>query len=494
MSSNNSPMRGRFGGDVVEIRSMLIQQTGTFHDIYNRPFEMTLDEHAMDSIRRRMASTGKGRITSQSFRGISSNILSPTVEVKNRDRIDIPDGWDQPRCRFMMEVVVNSRLGGEDVYYFQGFSSHLGLSNSGNIDPRTEWYINGFIRMQRVERMTARGIETFGIVKDSAQVIDGRLIYETHGQVDLMRTVDLYGSIQQRFESNGYADRVDDYRTRLNSPADSIFARRIDNLPGQYLSSTLDTYRRNSEFLNFGVDNDNILARTQQELSSDIAMLEDNPFLRQLAVVKQVDKATSFTLADLYDIDPDCRRNGVISGSILEGRALNRLASRDSYVSDWREATMAAKWATQISNSIGAIMMSHYHRGYSGSISNLNINHEIVAITEDALPIAENMPVEVFDRMVESIEDLMFDISGGGRDDFAVRVAANLYDQTEIFISIHGQPEQRFFVPSFADSLMTPFYTRDTDKLDALSSDVERLLQQLPTELSASAGYAATGI
>jgi hypothetical protein len=484
----------RFGGDIVKIRSMFIQQTGAFHDVYNRAFQMELNEHSMESIRNRLMSAGKGRITANSFRGISAGILAPVSSVTDRDLIEIPEGWGESRCRFMMEVVVESRLGGEDVYYFQGFSSYLGLTRNGNIDENMPWYINGFIRVQRVERMTPRGPEYFGIVKESAQVIDGRLVYDSNNRVELMRTVDVYSNMQQRFISNGYASEVSDYRTRLNSPADAIFARRADNLPGQYLSSTLETYRRNIQPMDFGVDSDNILARTQQELASDIAMLEDNPFLRQLAVIKQVQVATNFTLRDLYDLDPDCRRNGVIEGTILEGRALAKLASTDAYVSDWRAATIEAQWATQIANSLGAIMMSNYHRGYTGSISNLNIDHEIVVMTEDALPIAENMPLEIFERMEQQIHDLLFDLSGAGRDDFAIRVSANLYDQTEIFVSVHGGHEQRFFVPSFADSLMTPFFTRDATHLENLSNDIETLIHRLPNELDSSTGYAVSGI
>lgn len=484
----------RFGGDNVKIRSMLIQQTGTFHDVYNRAFQMELNEHALESIRNRLRTAGKGRITPNSFRGISAGILAPVSQVTGRDKIHIPEGWGESRCRFMMEVVVESRLGGEDVYYFQGFSSYLGLTRSGNIDENMPWYINGFIRVQRVERMTPRGPEYFGIVKESAQVIDGRLVYDGDNRVELMRTVDVFSNMQQRFLSNGYPENIDDYRTRLNSPADAIFARRADNLPGQYLSSTLETYRRNIPALDFGVDNDNILARTQQELASDIALLEDNPFLRQLAVIKQTDVATSFTMRDLYDLDPDCRRNGVIEGTILEGRALAKLASTDSYVSDWRGANIEAQWATQIANSLGAIMMANYHRGYTGSITNQNLDHEITVITEDALPIAENMPLEIFERMEDQINEMLFDLSGGGRDDFMVRVCANLYDQTEIFVSVHGSHEQRFFVPSFADSLMTPFYTRDRDHLDNLSSDIENLIERMPNELDSGTGYAVAGI
>lgn len=485
----------RFGGTSIIIRSMILQQTGTFHTVYNRPFNMELDDRMKNNIRERILGAGTGPITDKSFYGISGGILAPVAQVDSRrDEILIPDGWDRPRCRFMMEVDVESNLGENSTYFLQGFSDHLGLTASGNVDHNMVFFINGFIRVQYANRRTRMGEERFGIVKSSAQVINGKLIYDEDRTVSLTRTNDLFSDMQRRFYDDGYSEGLDDSRSSLRSRADSVFALRADNLPGRYLSSALGTYRRNTDMQAFGVGREDVLARTQAELSSNIELVRDNPFLRALASLQGVPESTQFTINDLLDLDPDCGRPGIIQGGELDSRAVRQLAHTDNDVSDWRGATIEAQWATQLSNSIAAIMMGNYHTYLKFTADNNNFDHRIIVVPSDATPVAENLPEEIFDRMMDAIEDVMFDMSGGNRDDFSVEITANLYDQTELFISVNGDREQRFFVPSFADSLMSPFYSRDGEVLTKLSSDMEGLINEMTSEISGSASAVARGI
>lgn len=479
-----------YGGEEITIRSMLIQQTGTFCDVYNRGFEMSLDDRALESMKSRLSSTGGKdvRITDQAFRGISSGILMPVAEIdEQRDLIRIPDGWDRPRCRFMMEVQVRDKYGADEVYFIQGFSEHLGMTASGNIDSKMRWFINGYVRVQYVERDTPRGYERYGIVKASAQVINGRLVHDIDIRTDKMRTVDVFGDIQSRYLESGTSDYVEDTRTRLAGPGDSIFASRGDNLPGSYLAGALNTYRAQTRMEAFGRDDTDLLARTQQELNSNIRQLQDNAFLSALAQLQGRVETTEFTIDDLADLDPDVLRRGVISGTMLEGRAASQLANKNSDVSNWRGADRESIWAVQIANGVSALMMQNYHQMLDCRVTNMTIDRTGILEPYNAAPIAENMPREMSDRLFKQIEDLMFDLSNGDRYDYNVYIFSNLYDQTELRISISGEPEQRFEIPSFADSVMSPFYTRDPLALNALSTDFERLIDDVGGEISGSA-------
>lgn len=492
MATNN-----RFGGDDIRIRKLMIQQTGTFHDVYNRSFEMRLDDHSLNSVRRRLEGVGRGTLTRQCFRGLASGILVPSGEVnRNRDLIDIPDGWDRPRCRFMMEVEVTSRLGDESVYFFQGFTDNLGMGRTGSIDTKMVFFINGFIRASYVTRRDERGAYEVAVVKESAQVIDGKLVYDRDQETYMSRTVDLYSNIQERFYDNGFTERLDDSRTTLNSPVDSIFARRIDNLPGEFLASSMEGYRRNLDMLSFGTDRSDVLNRTQQTLNSEINQIQDNPILTRLAQVQGIHTATSFTLNDLLDLDPGAADKGVIEGVNLDAKAEAQLAHHGGDVSDWRASTQEARWATQLANALAAVMMGNYYRKLDFTVDNLGHDHAIVIQPMDSMAVASSMPIQVFERMLDQIEDIMYDISGGNQDDFQIQIQANLYDQTEIWISINGEPEQHFFVPQFADALLSPFYTRDHNRLSNLSSDLETLLNDLNGEItgSSSALTSAAGV
>lgn len=489
----------RFGNEEVIVKSMLIMETGSFFDIYNRPFEMNLTDQSRESIRKRLDGVGPGSVNEKSFKGMASGILAPVAEVDHRrDLIQIPDGWDRPRMRFMLHVVVNSRTGAEDEYYLQGFSDHLGVTYNGTrgatIDPDMRLYINGFIRVQEVHRSTMRGTERVAVVKQSAQIINGRIIYDDTTPVTKTRTVDLFSNMQERMVADDYRDELKDDRARLTSPSDAIFANRKDNLPGMYLSSALDTYRRNTELSAFGVDNRDVLSRTQSELSAELVNLEDNAFLRILAGVRGEYNSTCFTIKDLIDIDPDVMRNGVINSPQLDNSARRGLAHTEGDVSDWRGADLESRWAQQIANFTSAIMMSNYHRALDATFTNQNIDGRIVDVVHNAEALAGNMPEEIFERMIDTLVDAFEDLSDCNRIDFRVSIRCNLYNQAEIFVSLYGNPEQRFFVPTFADGLMSPFYSRDPHALSRLSSDLESLISDVSGELVGSSRELARGM
>lgn len=473
-----------YGKNDIRVISLMLQETGSFHDVYNRSFTMHLDDSVMDDLRGRIGNAGReNKLTSQAFRGLSSGILVPRTEVDmRRDRVIVPDGWDRPRCRFMMEVQVISNLGDDSTYYFQGFTDNLGLSHAGNIDHNMKFYINGFIRVQQIERTTRRGTETFGIVKQSAQVVNGELVYDEDLETHKMRTLDLYSNIQQRMHADAFDGGLDDDRTRFRNKFDSMFSQRKDNLPGEYLSDAIDNYRRSRDIVSFGVDQSDVIGRTHQSLSSELHAFNYNPVLAQLGRIQGQSSSTSFTINDILDLDPDASRTGVIAGTNLSKDAIRRLAHIDNDVSDWQASTVEAIWATQISNGVAAIMMNNYYRHLEVTIDNMNLDKRIIVDVLDSSAFADGVPREIFERMIDQVEDLLFDISHAGDDDFSVLIRANLYDQTEIFVSVQGEPEQRFFVPSFADSLMSPFYSRNADDLHSLSSDLESVIDTIGSD------------
>lgn len=480
--------RKRYGGDDIRVIKMLVQETGTFKNVFNRSWVMNLENNNLENVRRRLVAAGRSApLTTSAFQGISSSILAPVADVDPaRDLIRVPEGWDRQRCRFMMEIEVDNRFGSIDSYFIQGFSEHLGLTRAGNLDEKMLWYINGFIRVQHMERDTRRGVEHYCVVKSSAQVINGRLIYDRDRPVEKTRTVDLFNNIQERFYQTGYADKVEDTRCRLDSPADSIFASRGDNLPGQYLSSAINTYRRNIDNNSFGTGTEDILGRTQQELNSTLIGFEENPFLAQLAMVQGRHSTTEFTLEDLFEIDPDAEKEGVIQGGMLNAKGASRLATHESDVSDWQGADLESQWAVQIANSLSAIMMQKFYRGLSVRLSNMNYERRLTSEVRSADGMAEGLPEEIFESMMDDVEFMMNDLSGDGRREFSVDIVANLYDQTELRISIDGDRTQRFFVPSFADSLMSQSYSRDDMALSNLSEDLESILTDLSGEIGGS--------
>lgn len=471
-----------FGGTTITIRQLKLQQTGRFVDVYNRPFTMDLRDGAIEKVKRRLNGNKNARITDRAFKGLASGILVPRTEInRERDGIYIPEGWDSRRCRFMMEVEISNRLGGDKTYFLQGFTDHDGLSDSGNVDPKMVFYINGYIAVKYAVQNGRLGKTEKAIVTAMAQVINGRFVYDRRYESKMTRTVDLFSDIQRRFYDSGFTEDVDDDRAVIGSKESSHIAKREDNLSGQYLASAIDTYRRNLSTVSFGIGREDVLGLTEQELNSDIERLREADFFSILARVRGETESVEFTIEDILDADPEAAR--VITGTRLQGRALGQLATTDN-ASNWSDETLEAVWATQIANSLGAIMMSNYHMVLDITATNLTIDGRTQVDYIDSKAVVGSLPRELLDSMIERVEDMLDDMAAAHGADFDVEINASLYDQTYIDISLNGEARERFYVPSFADSLMAPFYSRDSDTLPNLSSDLEKLIDECTSEIS----------
>lgn len=483
-----------YNGDTITIRKLFFQETGSFHDVYASPLEMTLSDGVDELIRDRIIGAGEGRLTSKAFLGIASRVLAPSMDIdRGRDRIDVPDGWDSQRCRFSMEVFIERRLGEDETMFIHGYTDHKGLAASGAIDEDMVLYINGFIRVGYAERQTAYGMEEVPVVREIAQVAAGKLIYDRDQETHLGRPSDIFGNLQRQMYDTGTSVPLSDNRTRLRSPVDAIFSQRRHNLAGDYLADTLQSYRNALSFQNYGNDRTDVIGISQQRLNSEIELMRDNVFLRALGRVQGVNNSVSFTMSDLLDIDPDIENNPDVTGVELTSRALAALATRDN-ASRWDDSTIQAQWARQITSGLSAIIMSRYHRGLVFTATSRTQSGKVEVVALNPSPVVDNLPRHFFEDMMDDIEDFFIDISRAGRIDFDVEVNINQYDQTKIELSIGRDPEELFYVPSFADALLAPIYTRQSRAIERLVNDFSAVIEDCTGELGNSASALADGM
>lgn len=474
-----------FNGTKIIIDKLILQETGSFHDLYIRPFEMDVGDEGdlRSSLLERISDSIGGRINQEAFHGISSSILAPRMDVDpRRDRIEIAGGFSERRARFMMKVDVETRMGQKDTYYFQGYTDHYGVSSSGYVAEDMIFEINGYIRVRSGYRETARGNEVVTRVIEMAQIVNGRVIYDEHcGDVMRLRPVDLFRDMTARNLDSSYTNGVTDTRTRFNGNTDVMFTRRSDSMPDRYLASAIGTFLHCKNDESFGHGDEQALTRAQQKINADLRNMEANPFLSQLANVQGVHKSAHFTIEDLKDIDRDLR----VDVGRLSNTARTELATRDN-CDDWKSPIMEAKWAVQIANAVSCVMMEHYHLRLAASFTNKTINTKIISDLHDATPVAEDIPVSTIEMIMTKLEDFLYDLSCRSSDIFDIHVRANLYDQTLIEIEINDGRMYRYYVPSFADSLMCASFTRNLDDLTSLSQDLQGILEGTHSESSGS--------
>lgn len=475
-------------GNRITIIALRLQETGSFHDLYARPFRMgdLESDNLIDRIAERIHDSS-GRITESAFHGISSRVLAPDMDVDpRRDRISIVGGFGERRARFSMEVEVETKFGSTDRYYFQGYTDHYGVGSSGSVSDRMNFEINGFIRARTGLRETARGNETVTRVIEMAQIVNGAVVLDENcSTVTRLRPVDLFRDMFTRNIESGYTSGVVDTRTRIASPSDIMFTRRSDSMSDRYLAAAIGTYHHIKEQDSFGYGDEQALTKTQQYLNSELRNMEDNVFLRALANVQGVRRTSHFTLRDLREIDDNIDRPDVLGVGRLSDRARMELATPDNCC-DWKSPTIEAQWAVQIANAVSAILMENYHRRLVAEFTNMTHGAQIVNNIHDATPVVDGIPVERLDNVMRQISDFLYDLSYRSEEAFDVFIQANLYDQTLIELKINEQHMCRFWVPSFADSLMNMNFSRSPDRLTELSQDLHGILSRSYSEMSGS--------
>jgi hypothetical protein len=153
---------------------LLIQDTGTYNQQVSRPYQAKTLGSALDDLSNRISSATRAdptaRINGNLIAGLSHNLVSP---VANWDRqLYIPNGWQEPRLRFTLEVSLDTAFGTE-VYFFQGYTENKDVSVTGTINPDMVFFINSYLRINRGRGNTGMAMGGFrDTFVEAAQVID----------------------------------------------------------------------------------------------------------------------------------------------------------------------------------------------------------------------------------------------------------------------------------------------------------------------------------
>ena len=92
------------------VEKLMLQQAGTFNQMYNRPFELQLQNDNVNVLARCIAE--QSNVLGNGAMVINNNALTPLLTnifkpVASHDGIaPIIHGWDSPRCRFILIIVI----------------------------------------------------------------------------------------------------------------------------------------------------------------------------------------------------------------------------------------------------------------------------------------------------------------------------------------------------------------------------------------------------
>lgn len=459
----------------MRIIDLFLQQTGTYNDQFYRPYVSHLDQQGLNTILTRVDQMGTNSTLNPTvFSGVTSNFIMPSAN--HNGIIDITNGWNNNRAIFILVVYVEFSVGAPVKYYIQGFTNYLGFTQTGNIDPEMEFYINSITAVNNIPIHT-----TYGVVNQNKIISSDLLVndpfnanmgYTNNQYKRLVRPSDVFAGIQVE-SMYGADNQTFDRRSILsNIPVGS---NRINNVPTEYLSKVINSYNSGREMVSFGQSEKDVLSQAKAMCMNDGT--NTNPFISAISRHYGLMSTKQFKFKDLMIIDPNVdnitRINWISNNHIGELNA----AGQTEYLHGADRVTVTA---LSLANSIPALMMEFLFSHVIIQATNNTIDGQPELIIISAISITDadmTMYYEAFKNRV--IFEIINDFTYNNQVPFMLRVDSNLFGDTRVELSLDNGPLTPFVVPSFSDSLFTNIITPTEENYHGLINDFSNLISSV---------------
>jgi hypothetical protein len=460
----------------IFVANMLIQETGTFNQLYARPYAAHTTNESLEILSRRLESTMYGdpssRVMGSLIAGISSGLVMPDASWERR--LSIPNGWNERRLRFIMEVHVQAAFNTQ-VYYLQGYSDHVGVSATGFIDPQMPFFINSYVRVGRSTDYTNVGM-TVDRVSEMAQVINGQfhITDAISGQVFTLRPEDLMVGIQSNYFNDAFASSGNPsvgnmLDTRTRGLPSTVRSNRSNSIPSNFIANYISGYRRAAYSAEFGRGDEDVYTRTIQDLHEPSPY--ENPFIRALSQVTGIPNTTTFTMSDLVSIDPDAVSSGRVS--YQPARDVFQL-HQTGQTEDWGGTNLKTQLATLLINSVSGLMIDCMLKSIALDTTTLTVDGQPYTRIINAQSFTNMNLSAHFVRFIERFNsEILPDVTYNGSFAIDAVIMIDLHGQSSIDISVDGDARIPYAAPSFCDSIFTPVVTTDANRYHDLVNGME---------------------
>jgi len=458
----------------INIARLLMSETGTYNDMVQRPYTLSMEAGTLNSITQRAVEM-HGKLSGATLSGVACDLVSPSAAPTGN--VSIPNGWGTRRIRFVMEVHCQFVLGVTMIYYIQGYTDFPGVSATGEPAPDMRFIINSIIGVSRTTIPTPSGMVTRDIITENSQVVaDPNALNAMMGGNLLMRPQDVFGRMQANYISQGHSyggGNVIDPRGTLT--AAPVRSNRMNNVGAEYIAKIVNGYTTGNELATFGQGTQDILSRAKAEVYETPLM--DNPFISILSDVRGMGISNSFTYGDLLNIDPGVsqRKHFAVHSNIQQAQV--HTVGATSY---WNGTDRETVVATILGQAVPALMMELL-------ISKINFhatNHDHSGNVTIAISGAKSLTEADMTRYYEMFKsrlanEVLRDISFGGNIPFSLQMEVDLFGDTWIRLSLNSGPIIDYALGTFSDSLFTPIVTGQKQMFDSMVYDIENLVNNV---------------
>lgn len=452
-------------GQGIQVAKLLIHETGTYNQQWRRPYQTSLDANILNSFTERMNSVDKYQPSMLS--GLAHEFITPSATPEKQ--VAIPNGWEQSRCRFTMEIHHTNLMGIRIREVVMGFTDHPGITHTGAVDRSMNFYISSTLQLRDLTERTPFGVQTYQSVHDSAHVLadnNWSNVYQP-GQDMRMRPTDVFSAISRSHLPN--LNDTLDTRTLVTSAA--VKSRRSNTLPTNYVADILASYQSATNASQFGNGNQEILGSARGYASETPAM--QDPFLGGISGVRGNVVGNSFTYGDLLSLDPNTDANCVV---VYMDQVHRAEVHHVGQTADWGSTTLETQVATILAQSVPSLAMDLTITHIFFQANNLGFGGQVQMLTSEIEGFT-NMDMSGYERVFrQRLEhEVLRGISFNGQMSFDIMMHVDLLGETKISISLNGAPFIDYLAPSFCDALTAPILTSNMQASQTLAEDFDML-------------------
>lgn len=470
----------------LEILELLMAKAGTYNQQFRRPYQTVGTSSALDQIRERVDQlNGRVRgITPSYLAGVAGEFVAPQAAPESN--ILIPNGWGTERYYFFLKVRVFNSFGGYSVDLIQGYTDHSEiLSMHGTMDPNTRFYVNSVTTLKNHTEYGVYGAQNVQNVTDSYHVVANHDWTDISSVIDpntqsfaSMRPGDIYTSLST--QQSGLVNDILDLRVVASRQPRA--SRRSNNLSTNYASRVINGTLEAISGSMYGSQDAELYTDAAGKVME--ASLQTNAFLSAISSLNNLPLSDSFTLKDLYRLDPQLENSSDQRMMVFAGgnpTLTNSYAHQVGMSDGWGGSGHEELAATIISNAITGLMVEYGLAVVHVQATNHNIGGPVV-VPRDAVGLAgQDVRESILGFQTRFQNEVIDHISFHNKIAYNIEVRAEIARSTSIMLQIEGNPPMTFVAPSFADALTAPVITSTPDRLATLAYDFGTMLDAVVT-------------
>lgn len=455
-----APISSLFVTPAIRVKSLLIRDTGIYHNQYLRPFQTETNSTVAEFVRNHNPLVP---VDANAVAGIANQFITPHAQPGAE--VSIANGFGEKRFRFMMEVETTTGSGFfTTTELIMGYTDYQGASflnqTHGLIDPQMTFYINSVTRL-RVQQ-TQQGTQNLTVLNNNLLLAPQEAPEQFFNP--MVPVQQLHNMLPSKLAANlamkqwDYGAELVDTGLNVNSP---MISSRANNNSAQYLGRTLSSYQKS--MVNPDYDSGDsyraLLNSTANRLQE--AQFSDAGFLPALSSIYN-QLSNVFTYRDLQTMDPNI-------DNVVEIRLAVDTMNYREFTDPTTGADISTRFALVLNNSLPGMMMDHTITWLKFRASNRTINGQPYVhmdMPRSFVSVDLSVPMQIIQDRI--LVEVLNSVSANNQIEYDIMVECNIAGDTKIDISINGSPYTPFVFPTFSDALFSPMLTRNIHDVNTM--------------------------